>query len=114
MHIFIEEMRSLFVGQGFELLWTHELHCPTVTEYLQMIDGSEFNPRWRSATRASMSLIPAETGGLFRLLARLLLAESIHEDQAEFDQLSRLLCRLFQIRDDYQNLMSEEVSSAYD
>lgn len=40
LDIFIEEMRSLFVGQAFDLHWTDEVHCPSVMEYLQMVDGS--------------------------------------------------------------------------
>jgi geranylgeranyl pyrophosphate synthase len=39
--IFVEEMRSLFIGQGCDLHWTDEAHCPTIKEYLQMVDGSK-------------------------------------------------------------------------
>ncbi|KAF2866567.1 isoprenoid synthase domain-containing protein [Massariosphaeria phaeospora] len=88
LDIFIDEMRSLFVGQGFELHWTNAVQCPSVVEYLQMVDG--------------------KTGGLFRLLARLMAAESPHGGKADTDRLCRLLGRYFQIRDDYQNLVSEE------
>ncbi|KAI0812845.1 putative geranylgeranyl pyrophosphate synthase [Xylaria sp. FL0064] len=65
LDIFIDEMRSLFVGQG--------------------------------------------TGALFRLLTRLMAAESPHSGQADLDRLCQLLGRYYQIRDDYQNLVSEEV-----
>ncbi|KAF3070604.1 Ophiobolin F synthase [Daldinia childiae] len=91
LDIFIEEMHHLFVGQGFDLYWTNEMQCPSVVEYLQMVDG--------------------KTGGLFRLLARLMTAESLHVDQAVIDPLCRLLGRYFQIRDDYQNLVSEEYTT---
>jgi geranylgeranyl pyrophosphate synthase len=43
--IFIQEMRSLFVGQGFDLHWTAEVHCPSISEYLQMVDGSKSSPQ---------------------------------------------------------------------
>jgi geranylgeranyl pyrophosphate synthase len=40
--VFVEEMRSLFIGQGYDLHWTDEVQCPTMKEYLQMVDGSKF------------------------------------------------------------------------
>lgn len=40
LDIFIDEMRSLFVGQAFDLHWTDEVLRPSVMEYLQMVDGS--------------------------------------------------------------------------
>ncbi|KAI0116203.1 terpenoid synthase [Hypoxylon sp. NC0597] len=91
LDIFIEEMRRLFVGQAFDLHWTNEVQCPSVVQYLQMVDG--------------------KTGGLFRLLARLMEAESPHGNQAAIHRLCRLLGRYFQIRDDYQNLVSEEYTA---
>ena len=45
-----------------------------------------------------------ETGGMFRLLTRLMTAESGHADKFDLDVLCRLLGRYFQIRDDYKNL----------
>ncbi|KAH8882985.1 terpenoid synthase [Thozetella sp. PMI_491] len=91
LDIFIDEMSSLFVGQGLDLHWTSEVQSPSVVEYLQMVDG--------------------KTGGLFRLLARLMAAESPQSDQVAIDRLCRLLGRYFQIRDDYQNLVSEEYTA---
>ncbi|KAI1292591.1 terpenoid synthase [Xylaria venustula] len=88
LDIFIDEMRSLFVGQGFDLHWTSRVECPSLVEYLQMVDG--------------------KTGGLFRLLARLMAAESPHGNRVDINRLCRLLGRYYQIRDDYQNLVSEE------
>ncbi|KAK5624891.1 hypothetical protein RRF57_000607 [Xylaria bambusicola] len=80
LDIFIEEMRRLFIGQGLDLHWTDRVMCPSLTEYLQMVDGT-----------------------------RLMAAESPHRDQADMEHLCRLLGRYYQIRDDYQNLVSEEV-----
>ncbi|KAK7972508.1 geranylgeranyl diphosphate synthase [Apiospora saccharicola] len=97
--IFIDEMSSLFVGQGLDLYWTNKGQCPSVGDYLQMVDGRTV----------------LETGGLFRLLVRLMTAESkssSHNDQRpSFDRLCRLLGRYFQIRDDYQNLVSDEYAT---
>ncbi|KAG5809504.1 hypothetical protein H9Q71_006150 [Fusarium xylarioides] len=49
--IFVDEIRQLFIGQAYELQWTSTMVCPSLEEYLQMVDG--------------------KTGGLFRLLIRL-------------------------------------------
>lgn len=35
-----DEMRNLFIGQSFDLYWTYNVVCPTVGEYLKMIDNS--------------------------------------------------------------------------
>jgi geranylgeranyl pyrophosphate synthase len=49
-----------------------------------------------------------ETGGLFRMLARLLVAVSPKSKSrvANFDHIANLLGQYFQIRDGYQNLCS--------
>ena len=100
MDALLDEVGNLFVGQAWDLYWKHHLHVPTEEEYLQMID--------------------LKTGGLFRLLSRLMLAGSPQtskhsakvdgevEDDGHIDLscLSRLMGRFFQIRDDYQNLHS--------
>ena len=56
MDALLEEISNLFVGQGWDLYWKHHLRVPTAEEYLQMVD--------------------LKTGGLFRLLARLMLVAS--------------------------------------
>ncbi|KAF2708718.1 terpenoid synthase [Pleomassaria siparia CBS 279.74] len=89
--IFIEDVRSIFVGQSHDLLWVWEQICPSVSEYLQMVDG--------------------KTGGTFRLLIRLMAAEAGFGVVARLDRLCRLLGRYFQIRDDYQNLVSREYNA---
>lgn len=91
--IFIEETRQLYVGQSYDLYWTHNALCPSTSEYLKMVDK--------------------KTGGLFRMLTRLMLAESSParskvSDDADLNLLSCLIGRFFQIRDDYQNLASAD------
>ncbi|KAK8067601.1 geranylgeranyl diphosphate synthase [Apiospora saccharicola] len=117
--IFIDEMSSLFVGQGLDLYWTNKGQCPSVGDYLQMVDGSRTPPSPQGRTphtvQNRLTGTVLETGGLFRLLVRLMTAESkssSHNDQRpSFDRLCRLLGRYFQIRDDYQNLVSDEYAT---
>lgn len=42
LDIFIDETRNLFAGQASDLSWTRDMQCPSVAQYLQMVDGSEF------------------------------------------------------------------------
>ena len=51
-----------------------------------------------------------ETGGLFRLLAKLLMTQTFRSVDKDLCDLANLLGRYFQIRDDYQNLKSTEVN----
>lgn len=91
--IFIEEMQQLYVGQSYDLYWTHNALCPSVSDYLTMVDK--------------------KTGGLFRMLTRLMVAErpaSVKMSETDLDLLSCLIGRFFQIRDDYQNLASADYS----
>lgn len=51
-----------------------------------------------------------ETGGLFRMISRLVIAQSEFPKKApNLDRLMTLLGRYFQIRDDYTNLVSDQV-----
>ncbi|KUL85185.1 hypothetical protein ZTR_06220 [Talaromyces verruculosus] len=90
LQIFIEELQRLNVGQSYDLYWTHNMITPSMNDYLRMIDS--------------------KTGGLFSMLSRLMVACSPRTVSADFDSLSRLVGRFFQIRDDYQNLVSAEYS----
>lgn len=56
-------------------------------------------------------MVDKKTGGLFRMLTRLMLAESPVRSKVSDDDLnlmSSLIGRFFQIRDDYQNLASAD------
>ena len=88
--IFSEEIQQLYVGQSYDIYWTHNALCPSISEYLKMVDK--------------------KTGGLFSMLTRLMVAESpvtkVSDD--DLNLLSLLIGRFFQIRDDYQNLASAD------
>jgi ophiobolin F synthase len=86
MSIFLDDLENLYLGQSWDLYWKYNLICPTESEYLNMVDN--------------------KTGGLFRMLVRLMEAESIVQSTANLTDLTLLLGRFFQIRDDYMNLHS--------
>ncbi|KAK7206822.1 geranylgeranyl pyrophosphate synthase [Myxozyma melibiosi] len=86
--IFTEEMLNLHRGQGLDLYWRDSLICPTEEEYITMVKN--------------------KTGGLFRLAVRLLQAES--PTDYDFVHLANLIGILYQIRDDYMNLQSDQYS----
>ncbi|EKV06494.1 hypothetical protein PDIG_76910 [Penicillium digitatum PHI26] len=82
------EMRNLQLGQGRDLHWSYHTHVPTPAQYTSMVDG--------------------KTGGLFRLISRLMRSEATMNSDLDISQFVTLLGRHFQIRDDYQNLQSED------
>ncbi|KAL8791677.1 MAG: hypothetical protein Q9195_005760 [Heterodermia aff. obscurata] len=88
--IYNEELLNLHVGQGMDLFWRDSFQAPTEEEYLGMISN--------------------KTGGLFRLMVRLMQESS----QSEIDlvPLANLLGLLFQVQDDYKNLVSETMTAA--
>lgn len=84
--ILLDDLESLYLGQSWDLYWKYNLAYPSVNEYLNMADN--------------------KTGGMFRMLLRLMQAESARISIFDFDRLSLLFGRFFQIRDDYMNLRS--------
>lgn len=88
--VFIDELKNLHCGQALDLYWKYHTHVPTIGEYMTMIDH--------------------KTGGLFRLCVRLMQGEvSRKTEHIDAWRFVTLLGRYFQIRDDYQNLISDEV-----
>ncbi|KAJ5703678.1 hypothetical protein N7493_011603 [Penicillium malachiteum] len=90
--MFIDEVQNMHRGQAMDLHWKYHTHCPTADEYMQMIDN--------------------KTGAMFRLCVRLMQAESnLAGHNISPDPFVLQLGRYFQVRDDYQNLLSDEYSS---
>ncbi|KAL4961087.1 bifunctional terpene synthase/polyprenyl synthetase family protein [Aspergillus stella-maris] len=90
MDIYLEEMRNLFIGQSFDLYWTRNGECPSEEQYLDMIRQ--------------------KTGGLFRLLTRMMVQVAPVQQKGLESQLASLgdvLGEFFQVRDDYKNLTEE-------
>ncbi|KAI9894948.1 MAG: Geranylgeranyl pyrophosphate synthase [Vezdaea aestivalis] len=88
--IFVEELENLHMGQSLDLHWGYHGSCPSIDEYITMVDS--------------------KTGGLFRLAVRLMEAESSASSNPELIHFATLLGRYYQILDDYKNLTSEEYS----
>ncbi|CAF1405463.1 unnamed protein product [Adineta steineri] len=91
--IFIDQMLELHHGQGMEIWWRDNFVSPSEDEYRQMIIR--------------------KCGGLFNLGVRLmqLFAPIEIRNTYKFNNLCQLLSLLFQIRDDYCNLMSKEYAN---
>ena len=91
MDTLLKGMMDLFVGQSWELKWKFHVRCPSVSEYMAMIDG--------------------KTGAMFKMLVRLMHCMSgSNTSLVEFDRFAILLGRFYQVRDDFINLQDEKYS----
>lgn len=95
LDIVFAQLKKVFIGQSNDLKWTRLNECPSKQQYIDMVDG--------------------KTGGLFHLIVELLFASKPTEPcvpaaQEEICQLVTFLGRMFQIRDDLQNLTSAELA----
>ncbi|KAF4204886.1 hypothetical protein CNMCM8927_006919 [Aspergillus lentulus] len=89
--IFSEQMAHLYTGQAHDISWASHRIIPTEEDYFRMVDG--------------------KTGGLFVLLLRLMQQEATQNRDLDMRRFMNQLGRYFQIRDDYQNLVSQEYTS---
>ncbi|KAK0546102.1 hypothetical protein OC845_004761 [Tilletia horrida] len=108
----VEEMINLHRGQGMDLFWRDSLICPTEGEYVEMVNN--------------------KTGGLFRIALKLMMTQSpvLADQRADGSQrrydtgdagvqpafpdlipLANVIGLLFQIRDDYMNLQSDQYTA---
>ncbi|KAI9847162.1 MAG: hypothetical protein M1837_003024 [Sclerophora amabilis] len=87
--VFNEEMLNLHRGQGMELFWRDNVQPPSEGDYLQMIAN--------------------KTGGLFRLILRLL--QSVSTRVIDVAPLVDVIGLLFQILDDYKNLREDKMAA---
>ncbi|XP_038223042.1 geranylgeranyl pyrophosphate synthase-like [Zerene cesonia] len=84
--IFSEEFLEIVRGQGSELYWRDNLHCPTQEQYEHVLKQ--------------------KSGNMFRLAIRLMQLFSDYEH--DLSDLALTLGMYFQFRDDYCNLAKEE------
>jgi geranylgeranyl pyrophosphate synthase len=91
MEVLLRHLKQLFNGQSRDLYWTHHRQCPTVEQYLSMIDQ--------------------KTGAMLQLLVGLMqTAQNPDKDGVVHSEallkFAQLFGRFFQVRDDYLNLIS--------
>ncbi|KAL8684005.1 MAG: hypothetical protein Q9186_000035 [Xanthomendoza sp. 1 TL-2023] len=93
--IFCEELENLYIGQSLDLRWKFQIHCPSEKEYLEMVDGSEGPFLLQKSSICACS--------------ELNFVKRRHE--TELEPFIKALGRYFQIRDDFQNIASNEVGA---
>lgn len=86
--IILDQLIFLHQGQGTEIYWRDSNICPTLDQYLDMIEK--------------------KTTGLFGLSVRIMQLRSTNKQ--DLFPLVKLIGQYFQIRDDYANLKFDEVS----
>ncbi|KAI1840688.1 hypothetical protein JX266_013095 [Neoarthrinium moseri] len=87
----LDKIMSLFQGQAMDLFWSYNNHCPSLDEYYRMVDN--------------------KTGQLFCIATYFMVTElpkDVRSAQMLLERFTLLLGRYFQVRDDYQNLMSAD------
>ncbi|OXV08239.1 hypothetical protein Egran_03997 [Elaphomyces granulatus] len=89
--VFIDEIENIVSGQGLELYWRFHEICPSLNEYIVMVDN--------------------KTGAFFRFATRLFESEASAPPNPKLLQLTSFLGRYYQIRDDYCNLISDEYTA---
>lgn len=89
VEIFTEEIKNLHMGQGMDLYWRDNYHCPTLEDYIQMVLN--------------------KTGGLYRMAVRLMQSQS--QESIDLVPLANDLGVLYQIQDDYLNLQSADYTT---
>jgi len=67
-----EELLNLHRGQGSEIFWRDMLQCPTEEEYISMVNNSAS----LTLCRLDTNFKRAETGSLFRMGVRLMMAHA--------------------------------------
>uniref|UniRef100_A0A1I7WEZ2 ATP-dependent RNA helicase n=1 Tax=Heterorhabditis bacteriophora TaxID=37862 RepID=A0A1I7WEZ2_HETBA len=112
IRIFTEQMLELHRGQGKELFWRDTVTCPEEAQYEQMVVQSKYYfydlGAFLSSVIPSYHHVMPETGGLFFIAVRLM--ELFSKKEYDFSRLLKHMSLFFQIRDDYLNLMSDEMA----
>jgi geranylgeranyl pyrophosphate synthase len=90
VRVFTEELLSLHRGQGLELWWRDSFVLPDEAAYFNMVSG--------------------KTGGLLRLVVRLLKSQSSFKE--DIIPLIDIVGLIFQILDDYKSLLDGKVSNS--
>ncbi|KAJ5963708.1 Terpenoid synthase [Penicillium vulpinum] len=91
MTALLQGLETQFIGQSWDLNWRNHFHCPTESEYLDMVDK--------------------KTGAVLTKMVELMQANSeITPFSYRLSPLARRFGRWYQIRDDYMNLQGADYS----
>lgn len=120
---YLDLILVLFQGQALDIHWTYNSICPSLEEYLDMIDSSKLGPvsitminisHPHTSTSADKPPALVETGALFTLAFELIMSHSAvplgNDALNNIQSMTTVLGRYFQVRDDYKNLASVDVS----
>ncbi|KAN0083031.1 Isoprenoid synthase domain containing protein [Elaphomyces granulatus] len=89
--VFIDEVENIGIGQGLELYWRFHERLPSINEYIVMVDH--------------------KTGASFRFVTGMFESEASVPPNPKLLQLTSLMGRHFQIRDDYYDLTSDNYTA---
>ncbi|KAH3089977.1 hypothetical protein KXW78_000576 [Aspergillus fumigatus] len=91
--VFLDGLKELSLGQSWDLNWRSTGYCPSTEEYMAMVDG--------------------KTGVMFDMIVRMMhcFSSSQTVPVSELSQLTQLLGRWYQVRDDYQNLQDAQYTA---
>lgn len=123
LHFCLDELLNLHRGQGLDLLWRDSLTCPTEEEYIHMVINSSFvsflpwlcnSHKDRRNGRIISYSNQANDGE--ELVASVCFNHPVSCPKIlfacrDYVPLVNLFSIYFQIRDDYMNLQSQEVSN---
>ncbi|KAI9155922.1 geranylgeranyl pyrophosphate synthetase [Blastocladiella emersonii ATCC 22665] len=96
VELFTEELVNAHEGQGIEIFWRENAICPTEQEYLTMVGNK------------TSALLRLGVGLMVEYRGNPSPSSPTSTDPAAFSTLATSLGNLFQIRDDYINLVSAD------
>ncbi|TDZ16173.1 Ophiobolin F synthase [Colletotrichum orbiculare MAFF 240422] len=87
----LSELAQLHLGQSHDLAWTFHCRAPSLREYYGHLEQ--------------------KTGGLFRVAEARIMREATRNRHLDACKLMSLLGRLYQLRDDYQDMTAESLET---
>jgi len=92
LNVLFEELNELHVGQAHDLWHTYHCKPPSLPAYYKLIEQ--------------------KTGGLFRMVSRMMQAEATQNKSLNINSLMNLFGRYYQIRDDYQDILGTSIGKS--